>query len=321
MPFPSVLNTFNQVTATDRLNNPSHSALHNSISSAIGQVETVIGVEGANSVVGTLQYLIKSPASDGGGHVQSANKGGTGQTSFNKGDILVAQSSSVLTKLAVGTNGRFLTADSTQATGISWAGGNPTVRLYTNASVVTWTKPSTLAYVEVELLGAGGGGGMADAGGGGASAGSYIMGTIPASVLNATENLTIPGSVAGATNGGSASFGAHLVAGGGIGGSNGVSSRANSGTYSGTYISSVVALSSFLGSGGYNLTAFTPDLVQNGSGGDTPYGKGGVGRVVDNGATYAGENGTGYGSGGAGTSNSSGTGGMGMQGLIIVREY
>ncbi len=95
MAFPSTLSTFNRPTPTDRLNSPSHSALHNTVSSALGQVEAVIGVEGSASVVGSLQYLIKSPASNGGGHVQGAAFGGTGQTTFTKGNLLVAQSASV----------------------------------------------------------------------------------------------------------------------------------------------------------------------------------------------------------------------------------
>src|SRR3990167_4002761 len=121
MPFPSVLNTFNRPTTTDRLNSPSHSALHNTVSSALGQVEAVIGVAGANSVVGTFEYDVRSPASGGGGHVQVANKGGTGQTSYSKGDVLVAQSSSVVTKLAVGGAGQYLAVDSGTATGVNWA--------------------------------------------------------------------------------------------------------------------------------------------------------------------------------------------------------
>lgn len=129
MPFPSVLSTFTRPTASNRLDNPSHSALHNTVSSALGQIEAVIGVEGPNSVVGSLEYLIKSPDSNGGGHVQTANKGGTGQTSYTKGDLLVASSTSVLTKQAIGLDGQALVANSSTATGVSWAtpGGNKIV--------------------------------------------------------------------------------------------------------------------------------------------------------------------------------------------------
>lgn len=117
--FPSILNAFTRPTTTDKLNSPSHSGLHNSVSSALGQVEAMIGVMGASSVVGTLSYDVRSPASPGGGHVQSANKGGTGQTTYTKGDILVAQSSSVLSKLAIGSEGNILRISSVNAVGMA----------------------------------------------------------------------------------------------------------------------------------------------------------------------------------------------------------
>lgn len=122
MAFPSTLTTFAQPSTTSKLNSPSHSNLHNTTSNAVNQIEAVIGLAGAASTLGTIQYDLRSPASDGGGHVQSANKGGTGQTSYTKGDILVASSSSVLSKQAIGTNGFALVADSTAQTGVSWQG-------------------------------------------------------------------------------------------------------------------------------------------------------------------------------------------------------
>lgn len=133
--FPSILNTFNRPAATDRLNSPSHSALHNTVSSALGQVQAVIGTS-TTSVLGTIIGDLRNPSSNGGGHVQTAIKGGTGQTTYTKGDVLVASSSSVLSKLAVGLDGQTMVADSSVATGVKWgtAGGT---RVYTNASVVT----------------------------------------------------------------------------------------------------------------------------------------------------------------------------------------
>ena len=144
MAFPSTLSSFNRPTATNKLNSPSHSALHNTVSSALGQVEAVIGVEGASSVVGSLQYLIKSSASDGGGHVQTANKGGTGQTSYTKGDILVATSSSVITKLAIGTDGQVIKANSSTASGINWAAETNTLpKVGVSGSVLTLANSTT----------------------------------------------------------------------------------------------------------------------------------------------------------------------------------
>jgi hypothetical protein len=177
MAFPSVLSTFARPNPTDRLNSPSHSALHNTVSSALGQVEAVVGVDGISSVVGTMMYDLRSPASKGGGHVQGAAFGGTGQTNYTKGDVLVAQSASVLTKLAVGADGLALVANSNAALGINWGSGNvkPTTRIYGySSSIITWTKPATLSYVLVEVVAGGGGGGGIDsnepsgaAGGGG----------------------------------------------------------------------------------------------------------------------------------------------------------
>lgn len=134
MAFPSTFSTFTRPAASDRLNNPSHSALHNTVSSALGQVEAVIGTD--SSTIGTIIGDLRNPASDGGGHVQSAVKGGTGQTTFAKGDILVAQSASVLSKLAVGTDSQSLVADSSVASGIRWGTPGGT-KIAANASVIT----------------------------------------------------------------------------------------------------------------------------------------------------------------------------------------
>lgn len=119
--FPSVINTFNRPNPTDKLNSPSHSALHNTVSSVVGQIETVIGLS-TSSAVGTLMYDIRSPDSNGGGHVQSAVKGGTGQTTFTKGDILVATNPSLLSKLAAGPDGTVIQYNSSTASGLQSAG-------------------------------------------------------------------------------------------------------------------------------------------------------------------------------------------------------
>jgi len=46
--------------------------------------------------------------------------GGTGESSYTKGDVLVASGATTLTKLGVGSDGQVLVADSTQSNGITW---------------------------------------------------------------------------------------------------------------------------------------------------------------------------------------------------------
>jgi hypothetical protein len=145
--FPSVLNTFARPVTTDKLNSPSHSALHNTVSSALGQVEAMIGVVGDASVVGTLSYDVRSPASNGGGHIQTANKGGTGQITYAKGDTLVAKSASVLSKLSIGLDNDVLIADSATDTGVKW-GTSPGGKLKNIASIISMVDiaPETSIY-------------------------------------------------------------------------------------------------------------------------------------------------------------------------------
>jgi len=63
----------------------------------------------------------------GPGHYGAAvqvSDGGTGQTTYTKGDLIVTPGSTTLNKLGVGTNGQMLTADAASANGVKWAGSN-----------------------------------------------------------------------------------------------------------------------------------------------------------------------------------------------------
>ena len=136
--YPSTLATLTDPVSSDRLNSPSHSGIETAQNTNIEAIQNFIGVEGSSSTVGTLIYDVRSPASDGGGHVQTAVKGGTGQTTFTKGDLLVAQSASVIGRLTVGNDGQVLTANSSTASGIQWV-NNANAKVASNASVITLT--------------------------------------------------------------------------------------------------------------------------------------------------------------------------------------
>src|SRR3990167_199755 len=116
--FPSVITSFSNPTPTDRLNSPSHSSVETAQNTGINAVENFVGT--LSSAQGTLMYDVRATASDGGGHVQTALKGGTGQVTYTKGDILVAQNSSTLTKVAVGADDNVIVADSSKNVGVKW---------------------------------------------------------------------------------------------------------------------------------------------------------------------------------------------------------
>lgn len=131
-----------------RLSSPNHVTHHQTEDDTIEALQAKVGVDNS-AVTSSLDYIVKNASSDGGGHVQTAAKGGTGQTSYTKGDILVAQSATTLTKLTVGSNNQVLTADSTQTTGVKWGdSGN-------NASFVFG---ETIAAGEAVVIASGGDG-------------------------------------------------------------------------------------------------------------------------------------------------------------------
>lgn len=150
--FPSVLTTYTSPQATDRLNNPSHSTIEQAQNSGVSQVEKVIGIDG--SAPGTIIGDLRNSASNGGGHVQTVNKGGTGQTSYTKGDLLVATSSSVLAKLGIGADGTALLADSAQASGMKWfsAVSNKILVVNNPTSIVRSTSSVQTTYFAASIL-------------------------------------------------------------------------------------------------------------------------------------------------------------------------
>jgi len=72
--------------------------------------------------------------------------GGTGQTSYTKGDLLVSSDSTTMTKVGVGSNDQILIADSTESAGVKWgAVPNPT-RFKSAEQTITTAGLLTIAH-------------------------------------------------------------------------------------------------------------------------------------------------------------------------------
>ena len=331
MPYPSTVTSFTNPLPTDKLNSPSHSSIETAQNTGLMEIQTFVGT--LSSAVGTLVYDVRGANSNGGGHVQTANKGGTGQTSFTKGDLLVATSSSVLAKLAIGAANKALVVDATAAAGMSW--GNPlvtapTVRIYDSSVVSIWNKPSNLSFLVVELVGGGGGGASSanpsratGAGGGG---GGYTRKVIPASAVGAAVSVRAGGGGLGSilaigAGGGLSYFGSLLSA---LGGSGGGSAGASGEIYPGAGGSASIL-------GDYQIPGMTGEFgyessivgyFYSGGGGNSFLGPGAPGIVQGAGASD-GNSATTYGGGGGGAIALQGSvkGGTGGTGVVIVHEY
>lgn len=125
MSYPSTIGSFTNPNASDKLSSPSHSSIETAQNTALTELQTFVGT--LSSTAGTLIYDIRATASDGGGHIQGVNKGGTGLTSYAKGDLIVATSQSVLAKLGVGSDAQVLTADSNSQAGLKWVTNTTTL--------------------------------------------------------------------------------------------------------------------------------------------------------------------------------------------------
>lgn len=331
MAYPSVIAALTNPNPTDRLNSPSHSSIESAQNNNITAIQNFVGVDGAASIVGTMIYDARSPASNGGGHVQTAVKGGTGQITYTKGDILVAQSSSVLSKLAVGgTQGQALVVDNTQAVGVKWGvpGSAPTIRIFSvvsgaASSVFTWAKPANLNYIAVQVQGPGGGGGSVlgnSKSGQGGGGGGFAFKVIAASVLGATEEVRVgKGGGLSSTISTLSSFGLSNTFASVVGNPGSPGAQASGTVSGGTATGGDINID-----GGTSKKAATMSTTVNigGDGGDAILGNCGSGGVANESNSTAP---TGYGAGGGGSSSNSGgaTGvpSMGAPGVVIIYEY
>jgi len=212
--------------------------------------------------------------------------------------------------------------------------------VYTSSD--TWSKPSGLSYIIVEIVGGGGGGGgvagngsnpgCANGGGGG----EYAKKRIDAGDLGSTETVTVGAGGAGGTagnndgsTGGTTSFGAHVTAIGGDGGSGQTAGSAQVGTPG-------AAAGGLGGDGGTGADVSVPGnpaswgfntsttSVAPSRGGGT-FLSGGVQSSTAASSDEDGIDGVKNGCGGSGARSSSNAtdraGGTGADGVVIVWEY
>lgn len=254
-----------------------------------------------------------------------------------KGDLYTYDTDNA--RLPIGTDGQMLVADSLETTGLKWVDtGIDAININVFTANGTWTKPTGLKYIIVEVIGGGGGGGgvegdtgdTANSGGGGG--GGYTLKKILASSLGSTETVTVGAGGAGGTGnsggtaGGTSSFGSHCSAtGGSQGGGNGpsplVPRRGLECGAGGVGTGGDVNGTGQTGPNGFNLATAGYGQVSGGGGGSM-YGGGGAQKVSVN---QNGNDGIGYGGGGSGCATydsvANYTGGAGTDGVVVVYEY
>lgn len=225
--------------------------------------------------------------------------------------------------LTLGGSGTAVTLHAS-ATSSGFDSGLASVQTFTSSG--TWTRPSGITKVIMEVQGAGGGGGGQSGGdrGGSGGAGGYAKKFLDVSSIS-TSTITIgaagtggaaatPGPGSAGVAGGASSWadGTNTIT--GNGGAQGLSVYANygNGGLGGTATGGDLNIQGCIGGGGW-----TP------KGGDSVLGFGGVWQNYENYATAVA---TGYGGGGVGGVNSAysatyGVGRPGTAGIIIVWEY
>jgi hypothetical protein len=135
MAYPSSLDNFQNPTGASDLDTPAvlHSAQHANANDAIEALEAKVGVDGS-AVTSSLDYKLTNPASSDPGHVHTLYLPKSLGTT--KGDALIFNGTAWV-RVAVGTDGQVLTADSAQSAGVHWT---------TPAGSAVTTKGDLLGY-------------------------------------------------------------------------------------------------------------------------------------------------------------------------------
>jgi hypothetical protein len=297
----------------------------------------------------------------------STSTGGTGARLALPASIATSTASSGHHVVVTDINGKinnfidnqtFASLTLTGTTTFAGYSSSPTavVRTYNLAdSPATWTKPSNLSHILVELWGAGGSGAGAvlsidNSGGGGG--GAYVSKIIYASSLSATTTVTIGAGGSGVTvggggAGGNTTFGALLTGYGGGGGQTSSGGATGGGGGDMFAAGTVGASTKFGGTFGPSSAPFTggssvysgggagADDTASGNGGFSVYGGGGGGSTGNSagsgGSSFFGGNGgaanesgsatAGSVPGGGGGGSTTGTSGAGGSGRAVITEY
>lgn len=159
---------------------------------------------------------------------QAVANGGTGQSTYTDGQLLIGNSTgNTLTKATITAGSGITVTNGSGAITIAASGGAGNLETDYFTSPGTWTKPASCTQVRVTVIGAGGGA-FTQAGG----SGGLAMATVP---VSAPVSVTIgtAGSMSDpASSGGTSSFGPAVSCTGGSGGSNNTTGSAGSGTVS-----------------------------------------------------------------------------------------
>lgn len=243
--------------------------------------------------------------------------------SVNEAKLLVSNSP---------TNGQFLSAQSGDAGGLTWAaagGGMQSMQVFTSSG--TWTKPSGITKVKVTVVGGGGGAGACQsvstynpgsAGGGGGGTAIEFIDVSSTSSETVTVGAGGAGGAAGTNNGaagGTSSFGSFCSATGGGGGEYGADtawSNVHDGGAGGAGSGGDVNIDGQTGGDANSASAGT--YTRMGDGGGSFMGPGAAKPSYN---MSSGIDAAVFGGGGSGVDKSNEPGGDGHAGIVIVEEY